>query len=292
MDLSPASLTQKIVSFQSQVLDTLFGGSAGGAGDVFASLLAQHTANQASTSDASALLDTAKNGSGLSATGRNTSLFDPESAYNMMSLINNRDVLYKAQFSELKQLSSGVAGEQTAALSLGNLSSASDIPARLQQFAEQYNQWRKDFGGDVQKGGLLAGTQAAEVSLYELDQSIKNRFFGAADGVRGLADLGFSIDPGTQLATLDVQKLQSTLAANPQGALSALREFSQNFAKSAELLNSANNFIPNQLDNLNRAIHYISDNKTALTQEFGTGDAAKPSGQVARALAAYNQTYA
>lgn len=291
MDLSPASLTQKIVSFQSQVLDTLFGGSSGGAGDTFSALLAQQTAAASPSTDAASLFDTA-GAKGLAATGRNASLFDPESAYNMMSLINNRDVLYKAQFSELSHMSAGVAQEQAAAHQLGSIASPDEIQARLAQFAEQYNQWRKDFGGDVQKGGLLAGTQAAEVSLYELDQSIKNRFFGAADGVRGLADLGFSIDPTSHLATLDTQKLQATLSANPQGAVNALHEFAQNFAKSAELLNSANNFIPNQLDNLNRAIHYISDNKVALTQEFGTGDPAKPTGQVARALAAYNQTYA
>jgi hypothetical protein len=68
-----------------------------------------------------------------------------------------------------------------------------------------------------------------------------------------------------------------------------VQAFSANFAKSAELLNSDGNFIPNRLANLNRAITYIDDNKTSLQAEFGLGDSVNPSAQVAKALAAYKQ---
>jgi hypothetical protein len=81
------------------------------------------------------------------------------------------------------------------------------------------------------------------------------------------------------------------LASNKSGAVNTIDEFSANFAKSADLLNSRGNFIPNALDNRGRAIQYISDNLGNLQTEFGTGDRAQPNGQVAKALAAYESTF-
>jgi flagellar capping protein FliD len=230
----------------------------------------------------------------LSAVGRNPSLSDPESAYAMMSLINKADVAYKAQVSALGEMKTYVAGLQQHASSLGSIDTATDngrIKSQLQDFASQYNGWVQRFDADMRSGGVLAGTRAAQVSRYELDQSIKNIFHGASDGLQGLRDLGFSIDPATGLATLDTARLDSVLTSNRLGAIHALQQFGANFAKSAELLGSAGNFIARQLDNLGRAIHYIDDNKPALQAEFGLGDPARPAGQVAQALAAYNQNY-
>ena len=51
---------------------------------------------------------------GLSELGRNLSLFDPESAYRMMTDINSRDVNYKAQFSELTGMGGAVSEMQKA----------------------------------------------------------------------------------------------------------------------------------------------------------------------------------
>ena len=113
---------------------------------------------------------------------------------------------------------------------------------------------------------------------------------GASLGLQGLSDLGISIDPVTKLASLDTSRLDGVLASNKAGDVATVQEFSANFAKSAELLNSAGNFIPSRLGNLDRVIHYIADNKTALQEEFGLGDPAKPTGQVSQALAAYNST--
>ena len=295
MDMSPATLSHSIASFQSQVLSALFGSpSAQKNGNVFSALLAQKTGiNNADTN-----IDTWFNpvrAKGLSPTGRNLSLFDPESAYKMMSFINNRDVLYKAQFSEMNEIKSHLTHLQGAVQSLTTIGVStpdSDIQIQLQNFTDQYNQWVHRFNSDVQQGGLLAGTQAAEVSLYELEQSIKNRFNGAQDGMHGLSDLGISIDPNTKLATLDTHKLGAVLNSDKQAAVNTVQAFSKNFGLSARLLNAPNNFIPNQLDNLHRAIDYIEKNKQALRAEFGTGDAAKPTGEVARALAAYQQSFA
>lgn len=227
---------------------------------------------------------------GLSSSGRNLSLFDPESGYRMMSVINNKDLDYKAQFSELSEMKDAVAGMQRAGQSLGSVTSSADnesIKAQLQAFTDKYNDWIKRFDGTVKSGGLLAGTQAAEISLYELEQSVENNFNGAKNGLHGLRDLGLTIDQSTNLASLDLSRLDAVLASNKTGALNTIQEFSVNFARSAELLNSPNNFIPNRLGNLDRVIDYIADNKSSLQAEFGLGDMAKPSAQVSKALANY-----
>ena len=46
---------------------------------------------------------------GLSVSGRNMSLFDPESAFTMMSRINSLDATCKAQFSELSEMKAAAA---------------------------------------------------------------------------------------------------------------------------------------------------------------------------------------
>ena len=161
----------------------------------------------------------------------------------------------------------------------------------MQAFAGKYNEWINRFDSSVKGDGVLAGTQAAEISLYELEQSVENIFNGAKDGLRGLRDLGFTIDQNTNLASIDTNKLDAVLAANKTGAINTINEFSANFAKSAELLNSAGNFIPNRLSNLDRVIDYIYDNKPSLQAEFGLGDPAKPSAQISKALASYNQIF-
>ena len=232
---------------------------------------------------------------GLSATGRNLSLFDPESAFSMMSRINSLDVTYKAQFSELSEMKTAVSEMKEAGQTLGDaVDSTSEnaaITSQLQTFVSKYNEWVAGFEATVKSDGVLAGTQAAEISLYELRQSIENRFNGAADGFRGLADLGLTIDPTTRIAALDTGKLDSALASNKASVVNTVDEFSANFAKSAGLLNSTSNFIPNRLANLDRVIDYISENKTSLQAEFGLGNPVKMSDKVARALAAYNATY-
>jgi len=287
-----ASLALRLASFQAQafgsLMSSVFGMDSADSSSSLSSLLASRNA---SSDPLSAPASSASTG-GLSATGRNTALFDPESAYKMMSVINGDDVVYKAQFSELSQMKSYVSEMQQDGQSLGSITAATgndSIKSQLQNFAGQYNDWVQRFDADMQSGGVLADTQAAQVSRHELDQSVENIFNGASDGLYGLRDLGFTIDPNTKLATLDSARLDSVLASNKQGAVDTLQQFGANFAKSAELLNSDGNFIPNRLNNLSRVIHYIADNKSSLQAEFGQGDAAKPSGQIAQALAAYNR---
>ncbi len=278
-----SSLTLRMAALQAQSVTGLLGSlpAGGKASSAFDFLGTMQTAGSAAIP-------------GLSATGRNLTLFDPESAYRMMTAINNGDVTYKAQFSELSEMKTAVTGMQQAGLTLGAVSESLDdaaIKTQLQTFAAKYNEWIGRFDGTVQGDGLLAGTQAATISLYELKQSVENIFNGAKGGFHGLRDLGLSIDPKTNLAVLDTAKLDSVLGTNRQGAIGTITEFGANFARSAELLNSANNFIPNRLANLDRVIDYIGENKPALQAEFGLGNPATPSAQVARALAAYNQNW-
>jgi hypothetical protein len=297
MNLSPTSILLDLANFRSQALGSLIGSGADDKGDsLWQAVFKGATSDSASASPLSTVSRAGEVSDikGLSSSGRNLGLFDPESAYKMMSVINNNDISYKAQFSELSQMKSYVSQMEDAGQHLGNISESTSneaVAAQLQEFVGQYNSWVQRFNPDMEQGGAMADAQAAHISRYELDQSIKNPFNGARDGVHGLADLGISIDPNTKLASLDSTRLNSLLANNRKGAVNTVQEFSANFAKSAELLNSANNFIPNRLNNLDRVIDYFADHKSDLQQEFGTGDAAKPSSKIAQALAAYNQTY-
>ena len=302
MNLISAGLTIGSALLQSQVLGSIFSSNqstkssgASSAGDLFSTLLSQQQSKHAAQPALAALLNPGQSSNGLSANGRNLSLFNPEAGYNLSTFINSRDVLYKAQYSGLSQIKAGVSQLQAAGESLGDINAntpAAGVEALLQNFVERYNHWRETYSADVADGGLLDKVQAAEISLYQFEQSIKNPFLGAKDDIRGLRELGISIDPNTQLAKLDTQQLAATLSAKPQAVVHTIQDFSAQFAKSAALLNSDNNFIPNQLNNLSRAIHYIADNQVALKLEFGTGDPAKPNARVAQALAAYNRQYA
>lgn len=294
-----SSLKLQIANVESQTVGLLVS-SAPGSGKVsgaanFADILG--AGKTAGTASLDALLGSAAGvggTNGVSAAGRNMALFDPESASRMMTGINRFAVNFKAEASEMSDMKSYVSTLQQEAVKLGSTAvstSNEEIRGSVQAFANAYNGWMQRFGSELKDGGMLAGTQAAKVSQYELEQSIANPFNGAMNGVRGMADLGLSIDPVTKLATVDSARLDATLAGNKTAAIGALHEFTTNFAKSAELLNSAGNFIANRLDNLTRAISYIDTNMTSLQAEFGLGDPAKPTGQQAKALANYNATH-
>ena len=299
MNISPASISLIQSQVSNSLINSTFGTNSNDSWTALFSLMVSNSAPTNSLSpDLASLLTQSNpinqgNTNSVFAAGRNMTLADPESAYKMMTVINNDDVLYKAQFSELSQIQSSVFHMQDAGQGLGSITTSTgngDIKSQVQNFVGEYNNWIQRVNPDIQNGGLLADTQAAQVSQFELEQNVNNRIFGGKDGVHGLSDLGVTIDPNSHLASLDATKLDSILGSNKQGVVDTIQQFSANFAKSASLLNSDGNFIPNQLDNLNRAIHFIADNKNSLQAEFGTGNAAHPTGQVAQALAAYNQT--
>jgi len=201
---------------------------------------------------------------------------DSQSVYALMTRIDGLNLAYKSQYSELSQMDSCLPRLEGAANQLGmtTLAEASDsIAARLQDFAQQYNAWIQRFKPDVQRGAVLANTQAAEVPLYELDQVVENRFIGAKDGFHGLADLGVSIDPASGLMSVDAGQLGAALKDNKQAVVDAVREFSAKFAAAANLLASDDNLIQHRLNNLSGAIGYIGANLGSWQQEFGRGGA-------------------
>jgi hypothetical protein len=231
---------------------------------------------------------------GLSATGRNTELFDPESAYRMMTAINQKEVIYKAQYASLQGMRESMADMSALGHTLADLSVASGATAvrvALQDFADAYNRWSQKFGDQAAEGGLLADTSAAKISRRALEQSIGNMFLGAQDGLHGLKDLGITLSSVTHRVSFDSNRFDATFNTAPVGAMATVREFGANFSQAASLLVSADNFIPRQIDNLNRVIGYIADHHTALQTEFGTGDPPKVTGVLAQALAAYTASY-
>lgn len=267
--LDSADFKRQLAEFQTQNLNVLI-----------------NAGNEGSSSGSDAL-------SALSADGRNKSLFDPESGYDMMSLINQKEVGYKAEFAALSQMGDEilqVQGEGEDLTRLDNSTDNASIRKELQEFVEEYNRWVGEFSDEMGEGGALAQSNAAKVSRYELAQSLQNPFTGAQFGVKGLEALGLSVDPESGVAKLDVAKLDSALSGNKTAAVETLREFSNNFVKSAQLLNADNNFISNRLANLGRVVQYLDSNKTSLQAEFGLGDVASNlSANVTQALAAYGK---
>lgn len=231
--------------------------------------------------------------SGLSPTGRNLALFDPESAYRMMTVINRKEVEYQAEFAETRAMQAELAKLQRAGASLAAVDVTLDTAAlreRLVAFVADFNAWDQRFDAAVEPGGLLAGSQAAQVARTSLRNSVDNPFFGAADGFRGMAGLGLTLDRATGRVELDMARLDAALAGQRDGAVGLMQEFGRSFARSAELLNAEDNFVTRRLGRLDDVIDYIAEHRTSLQSEFGLGDPAQPRGAVAAALAAYRAT--
>jgi flagellar capping protein FliD len=291
MNVAAESLSLSIANFRAQMLTSLTDSSSV-ASSSFGDMLFQLQAGSGNFSSVPNLNSTGGGISDMLSAGLDTAPSAPDSGYAMMTKINGLDVTYKAQYSELNQMESSLPQLQAAVQQLGTMASSggsASIKTQLKNFAQQYNAWIQRFNPDVRQGGLLADTRAAGVSLYELNQTITNPFIGAKDGFHGLVDMGITIDPDTSQMSVDATQLDAALAGNKQGVVDAVGDFSANFAQAANLLASDGNFVRNQLDNLNGAITYIDGNAAALQKEFGSGDAANPTAQVAQALVAYNQ---
>jgi hypothetical protein len=295
MNTSPAHIANAIAELKARTMNALFGNDFDDIDDfdgVFAKALLTQIPDMESMSVGvlSALSLPGEAAAAQRHAGRNMALADPESAYRMMTLINGKDALFKAQAYELGEMGEAVAQMRQAGLDLSNIAADHEtVEAGLRDFVAGYNEWVRRFDPALGGDGLLAGTQAAQISRYELEQSVRNMFIGVGVGLSGIDDIGVDVMADGTLS-LDGAKLDAMLDSNMQAVASATREFGAHFARSAEMLNADNNFIPNQLDNLNRAIRYIGENLADWQAEFGLGDVARPSGQVARALAAYRQT--
>ena len=296
-----STLALRMAEFKSQSVSTLLDSGKGGDEQSVFNLISTRPETASSGSDIASLLGASTSSavasvaSPVSTSGYKLSLADPAAAYNMMSFINASEVNFKAQFAELSEMGSAIKTLQPSADALGRIDAASDpalISAQLKAIADDYNAWVTRFDDSVEGNGVLSKVRAAEIAYQQLEISVENRFNGATSGVHGLSDLGLTVDESSTRVVLDSAALTSALAANKSGVIATLKEFSASFSESARLLTSQGNFIDNRLDNLDRAIDYLADNKASLQSEFGTGAGAEPSERVAAALATYNRVYA
>lgn len=268
MNTSSTSIALSIATFRTQMLGSLTN-LGSDSGSSFGDIMSRFQAGR----DNSPSALTANSSAGVNAA---VALGDTQSAYAMMTRIDGLDLAYKSQYSELSQIDSYLPRLEEAARQLGMtaVAEANDsIAAKLQDFAQQYDAWIQRFKPDMQRGAVLANTQAAEIPIYELDQVIENRFIGAKDGFHGLADLGVGIAPTTGLMSVDTRLLGAALRNNKQAVVDTVKEFSAKFAASANLLASDDNLIRRRLNNLNTAISYIAGNIGGWQQEFGRGGA-------------------
>jgi len=212
---------------------------------------------------------------------------------NLVTVINRVEVSFKAQFSELSELKNSLMQEQDAAQKLTMLNgqtSNSDIKAMLAIFIESYHAGVNRFGPDVAKGGILEGSQEAARARFATQREINNILIGAEFGIAGgLTALGISTDPQTGLASIDQTTLDTTLAQNKEANIHTVINFATAFSATVANINAPDNPQDRQLKNLDKAIHWIKDNKSAVEMEFGPGAAATPNQTFARAAAQYDQ---
>jgi hypothetical protein len=211
---------------------------------------------------------------------------------NVVTVINRVDVSFKAQFSELSQLKSTLAHEQDSAQQLATIdehTSSADIKSKLTDFIATYNAGVNRFAPVVAAGGVLEGSQEAGRARFATRRDISDPLIGAVDGLRGgMSALGIAVDPRTGLASIDEAQLDAVLAKDTDADMHTIVDFAKTFMQTTAMLNSKGNQQDNQLANLDRAIHWIADNRVSVEKEFGPGEAARPNAAFAKAAAAYS----
>jgi flagellar capping protein FliD len=290
MSTSPfnaSALSLNVSQFKAQALQSLFSTDSShkngllsptsGANDLFETMLAAAKMTSSQTSPASSALDATQ---AFSLPGQNVS-----------TIINRTDVSFKAQFSELSELKSTFAHEGESAQQLARLdekSSSAEIKSKLMEFIATYNAGVNRFAPDVAQGGVLEASHEANRARFATRRDIADPLVGALDGLRGgMSALGVTVDPQTGLASVDETQLDKILAQDTDKDVHTIVDFATRFAQTTATLNSTGNAQDKQLANLDRAIHWIADNRASVAQEFGPGAAAKPNDAFAKAAAAY-----
>jgi flagellar capping protein FliD len=285
--LNASDLSLNVRQFKAQALQSLFSSDSlnkndilspsSGANDIFESMLATAKTTNAPTSTVPTGLDATQ---AFSRPGQ-----------NVVTIINRTDVSFKAQFSELSELKSTLAREGESAQQLASLdekSSSAEIKSKLMEFIAAYNAGVNRFAPDVAQGGVLEASHEAERARFATRRDIADPLVGALDGLRGgMSALGVAVDPKTGLASIDETQLDNVLAQDTDNDVHTIVDFANRFAQTTAKLNSTGNAQDKQLTNLDRAIHWIADNRESIAQEFGPGAAAKPNNAFAKAAAAY-----
>ncbi len=211
---------------------------------------------------------------------------------NMVTVLNRVEVTFKAQFAELGELRASLVTDQGAAQQLKTLGAASsdaDIKAALDDFVASYNAGVVRFAPDVAQGGVLDGSWEATRARFATERDISYVLNGSEVGLKGgLAALGVTTDPATGLAAVDHAQLDTALAKNKGNVVAALASFGATFVTTVDTLNAAGHAQVRQMGNLERAVHWIDDNKADVEKEFGPGAAATPDDAFAKAAARYD----
>ncbi len=212
---------------------------------------------------------------------------------NMITVLNRVEVSFKAQYSELEQLTQRLKEEQGVARKLTTFdanSSNADIKAALKEFVASYNDGVKRFAPEVAQGGILEGSWEAQRARFATEREISYLLTGSSVGVKGgLASMGITTDRKTGLASIDESMLDAALAKDKGKAVFAVTDFGKNFDAMVESLTAADHSQLRQMDNLDRAVHWIMANRDDVQKEFGPGAAATPNEAFARAAARYDQ---
>lgn len=213
-------------------------------------------------------------------------------AQNMVTVLNRVEVTFKAQYAELGEMRKSLVHEQEAAHRLSELSLATtnaELKYALDDFIAIYNAGVRRFDPSVDKGGILEGSWEAARARFATERDIGYILNGSATGLKGgLAALGINTDPATKLASVDHTRLDSALATNKDTVVGALASFAAMFSATVDCLNAAEHAQVRQMANLDRAVHWIDDNRASVQREFGPGAAATPNEAFAKAAALYD----
>ena len=211
---------------------------------------------------------------------------------NMVTVLNRVEVTFKAQHAELGELRKSLVTEQDAAQHLKTLGAQTpdaDIKVALDAFVSSYNAGVTRFAPDVAQGGVLEGSWEATRARFATERDIDYVLNGSEVGLKGgLAALGISTDPNTGLASVDHAQLDTALAKNKGNVAAALASFGGTLVTTVDTLNAADHALVRQMGNLDRAVHWIDDNKADVEKEFGPGAAATPDDAFAKAAASYD----
>ncbi len=211
---------------------------------------------------------------------------------NVVTVLNRVEVSFKAQYAELGALKDSLSVQQTAAQAVGALDAGAanaDIKTALANFVASYNAGVNRFAPDVAPGGILEGSHEAARARFATERDISYILTGNEVGVKGgLASLGIHTDPKTGLASINEAELDASLAKNKAIDIVALKDFAAAFTSTVATINATDHAQQRQLANLDRAVHWIEDNKADVQKEFGPGAAATPDPVFAKAAARYD----
>lgn len=211
---------------------------------------------------------------------------------NMVTVLNRVEVTFKAQYAELGEMRKSLVHKQQAAQKLTGLgvqSTGTEIKAALDAFVASYNAGVTRFAPSVNKGGVLEGSWEAARARFATERDISYILNGSEIGLKGgLAALGIRTDPATKLASIDHTQLDSALANNKGNVLGAITSFATTFVATVGCLNAPGHAQVRQMANLDRAVHWIHQNRSSVQKEFGPGAAATPNDAFAKAAALYD----